>query len=57
MRSSRATRSADGSGSTEGAQVSTSARPRSTSGTVVLSARPLLPLATSARPSQPVESS
>ena len=52
-----ATRSADGSGSTDGAQVSTSARPRSTSGTVVLSARPLLPLAASARPSQPVESS
>ena len=55
MRSSRATRSADGSGSTEGAQVSTSARPRSTSGTVVLRARPLLPLAASARPSQPVD--
>ena len=56
-RSTRATRSIDGSGSTDGAQVSMSPGPRSTSGTAVCSAMPLRPLAASARPSQPVPSS
>jgi len=57
MRSSRATRSAEGSGRTEGAQVSTAALERSTSGTAVAIAIPFWPLAASARPSQPVCSS
>jgi drug/metabolite transporter (DMT)-like permease len=59
--SSRATRSASGSGSADGAQVSTCSLPRSTSGTAVVSARPercaTAPVAASARPSQPVDSS
>jgi hypothetical protein len=57
IRTSRATRSAEGSGSADGAQVSTAPRPRRTSGTVVLSAIPLSPLVASARPSHPVASS
>ena len=57
MRSMRLTKSTDGSGKLDGAQVSITPEPRSTKGTVVLSAKPLFCCAPSARPNQPVVSS
>jgi hypothetical protein len=56
MRCSRVTRSGAGSGPVEGAQVSISPGPRSTSGTAVFSASPRADCPASARASQPVDS-